>query len=66
MIKANDERFNYIRLPTIYSKSRRVTGDASFGKYSTRRELFKVPDHQPMYSPKYDFVLTNNPHCKFI
>lgn len=40
LITINDYRFNFIQLPKIHSKNRKVIGDVSFGKGSPRKELF--------------------------
>ena len=40
MIKANDNRFSYMHLPTIYSKNKKVGGDPHFSKSTPRKDLF--------------------------
>lgn len=50
----NDERFKYVELPQIYSKTKRVQGDAYFSKVTPRRDLFKLPSHILLYEPKND------------
>lgn len=61
LIRVNEERFNYVELPQIYTKSKRAVGNVSFSKSSPRKQLFELPTHQPQYDPNYNIVRTKDP-----
>ncbi|CDW85358.1 UNKNOWN [Stylonychia lemnae] len=61
LIRINEHRFDYIQLPVIYSKNRKVVGDANFGKGSSRKDLFKLPEYQPSYNANYEITQRKNP-----
>jgi hypothetical protein len=50
--QVNEQRFNYINLPRVHSKNKRLTGFIDFKKTSPRLEIFPEKAVQVEYEPK--------------